>query len=58
MLKVKAENVLNMSVYTMTGQQMLWADGSSIDVSMLPNGIYMVRVVTERKTMVEKFIKN
>lgn len=58
MLKVKAENVLNMSVYTMTGQQMLWADGSSIDVSMLPNGIYMVRVVTEGKTMVEKFIKN
>lgn len=57
-LNVKVENILNMSVYTLTGQQMLWTDGPGIDVSMLPNGIYLVRVVTDGKTMIEKFIKN
>ena len=57
-LSVKSMSVASMLVFSLTGQQLLWSENNHIDVSTLPNGIYMVRVVTEEKTMVEKFIKN
>ena len=57
-LSVKAENVVSLSIFSLTGQQLLWSEHSSIDISMLPVGVYMVRVVTDGKTFVDKFIKN
>lgn len=57
-LWVEADNVVSMTVFSITGQQLLWSDQSSIDVSMLPQGIYLVSVTTDTKTVVDKFIKN
>ena len=56
-LSVMAEDVVSLTVYALTGQQLLSSERNSVDVSMLPQGIYLVRVETEGKTVVEKFVK-
>ena len=57
-LSVKADNFTSMSVCSMTGQQLLSSESSSIDVTMLPKGLYLVRVVADGTTMVGRFIKD
>ena len=57
-LSVKTENVVSVAVFSMTGQQLLWSEKPILDVSMLPVGAYIVCVVTDGKTFVDKFIKN
>lgn len=57
-LSVKAENVTSLTVWSLSGQQLLKAESNRIDLSMLPSGLYLVRVVTDGKTFVDKFVKN
>ena len=57
-LQVTSENVESMTVFTMTGQQLLSSECNSLDVSSLPNGIYLVRVLTGGESVVNKFVKN
>ena len=33
------------------------AEGNTLDVSALPAGIYLARIVTENETLVNKFVK-
>ena len=56
-LSVKVENVVSMEVCSLTGQQLLWSENSSIDISMLPVGVYLVRVLTDERPFVDKFVK-
>ncbi len=56
-LAVKAENVTSLTIWSLSGQQLMRSESNRIDLTMLPNGIYLVRVVTEGKTFVDKFIK-
>ncbi len=57
-LRVKGASSVSMTVFSLSGQQLLSSDSNSLDVSPLPNGIYLVRVVTEGETLVNKFVKN
>ena len=56
-LSVASEEVLSMTVFSLSGQQMLCSDQNHINVSMLPDGVYLVRVMTTGTTVVDKFIK-
>ena len=57
-LWVKADNIISVAVFALNGQQLLSSESGCIDVSMLPDGIYLVRVLTDGNAMVKKFIKN
>lgn len=50
--------VTNVSVYTMTGQKVLERSSTTLDVSNLTNGIYMVKVQTANgKAFTQKLVK-
>lgn len=56
-LKVMAEKVESITVFSSMGQKFLEAEGNSLDVSCLPSGIYLARIVADGKVMIERFIK-
>ena len=57
-LSVNSDDIVSMTVFSLTGQQILTSDNNRMDVSMLPNGIYLVRVMTKETNVVNRFIKN
>jgi hypothetical protein len=57
-LSVDRDDVVSMTVFSLTGQQVLFSDSRCIDVSMLPNGVYLVRVLTKETAVVNRIIKN
>ena len=56
-LYVKTRNLASVSVFSLTGQQILETESDQIDVSQLLPGIYFVRVVADGNTVVNKFVK-
>ena len=56
-LSVKVDDVVSVTVYSLTGQQLLYSENNSIDVSVLSEGMYLVCVLTENGKIIDKFIK-
>lgn len=56
-LFVQCDKMVSVSVCSLSGQQLLRAEGNTLDVSALPAGIYLARIVTESETLVNKFVK-
>ncbi|MBP5572692.1 MAG: T9SS type A sorting domain-containing protein [Bacteroidales bacterium] len=56
-LHVEAEHFLSLAVYSVAGQQLLVSESSHVDVSFLPDGLYLLRVVDGDRTVVKKIIK-
>ena len=57
LLHVQVDQVLSVSICSLTGQQLFVSPDTTIDVSALPAGVYIARIVTEGKTIVNKFVK-
>lgn len=57
-LSVKTEQAVTMKICSLTGQQLLSVEGNTVDVSMLSNGMYLVCIAIDGKTIVNKFVKN
>lgn len=57
MLSVQAEQFDGLAVFTVTGQQLLYSETPCVDMSSLPNGIYMVRVTAGGNAYVHKIMK-
>ena len=56
-LSVEADVAVTMAVYSLAGQLLLQSDTNRIDVSMLTDGVYLVKVVCDGSVTVNKFIK-
>jgi len=52
-----AETINELSIFDMNGKEVLRSEGSQIDVAMLAQGIYVVRVVTDQQTYIQKITK-
>lgn len=58
LLSVKGENVLGMTVVSLSGQVLLQSTTSEINVSSLSFGSYLVHVQTNAGTITKSFLKN
>lgn len=56
-LSVRAENLSRVTVYALTGQQVLQTERNSFDVSFLVPGVYFVRIEANGTSIVDKFVK-
>lgn len=56
-LSVMADKVESITVFSLMGQKYLETEGDSIEVSTLPSGVYLARIVADGKVMIERFIK-
>lgn len=56
-LSVKAEGAFSVTVYSLSGQQVLYSESSRIDVSTLRQGMYLVRIVCDDQVFVNKIFK-
>ena len=56
-LTVKAENLQSVEVYNLMGQQVLASTSSVIDMGILNQGIYFVRIHTDGKTVTKRVMK-
>lgn len=56
-LVVRAEDVQEVSVIDVNGRTVLTTAGTTVDMSTLADGVYMVRVVTARGIATEKVVK-
>ena len=57
MFRVSGDNVQSVSVFSLTGQLLCYAQDSSVDVSDLEAGMYLVYVVADGKSLTVKMIK-
>ena len=56
-LTVKAENLQSVEIYNLMGQQVLISTSSVIDMSVLNQGIYFVRIYADGKTVTKRVVK-
>ena len=56
-LTVKAECLQSIEVYNLMGQQVLFSTSSVIDMGVLHQGIYFIRVNADGKTVTERIVK-
>ena len=56
-LQVKAEGLQSVEVFNMTGQLLLTSTSASIDMSVLEDGLYLVRVVCEGGIATKRIVK-
>ena len=56
-LTVKAENLQSVEIYNLVGQQVLVSTSSVVDMSVLNQGIYFVRINADGKTVTERVVK-
>ena len=56
-LHVEAEQFVFLAVYSVAGQPLLVSESPLVDVSFLPDGLYLLRVVDGDRTVVKKIIK-
>ena len=59
-LNITSKDVQNVDIYDLLGKMMLSEANpdSKIDVSSLPQGVYIVKIITNNECHTEKFIKN
>ena len=56
-VNIDAEDVVNVEVMDMTGRTVITANGSTVDMSALNNGVYMLRVNTVNGSSLQKIVK-
>ena len=56
-LSVKVDNLTSITIYSLTGQQILESETTSLDVSYLQPGVYFARIVANGTVIVNKFVK-
>ena len=56
-LSVKVDHLTSMTICSLAGQQLLVSESTTTDISTLPQGVYLVRVLADGMTRVNKFIK-
>ncbi|MBR3829571.1 MAG: T9SS type A sorting domain-containing protein [Bacteroidales bacterium] len=56
-VNIDAEDVVNVEVMDMTGRTVMTANGSTVDMSALNNGVYMLRVNTVNGSSLQKIVK-
>ena len=56
-LSVQAERVRAITVFSLTGQQVLEAESDHVDVSFLTSGVYFARIVVDGTVIMHKFVK-
>ena len=56
-LSVTAEQFASVTLYSLSGQQLMYAETPVLDVSSLPAGMYVVRVNASGSIVVQKIIK-
>ena len=56
-LSVQTDEAVSIVVYSMTGQKLAVSENNTVDLSILPAGVYMACVQSKGKTCVQKFIK-
>ena len=56
-LTVKAENLQSVEVYNLMGQQVLVSTSSVIDMGVMNQGIYFVRIHADGKTVTKRIVK-
>lgn len=52
-----SENVSELAIFDMSGKEIFTSNGSQIDVSILAQGMYVVRVITDKQTYIQKITK-
>ena len=57
LLRVQAEQFRSLALYSVTGQRLLESEWPSVDLSFLPDGIYLLRVVDGENLIVKKILK-
>lgn len=56
-LSVIAEQFQSITLYTLTGQQLLYSETPSLDLSSLPEGMYVAQVVAANQRSMHKILK-
>jgi hypothetical protein len=56
-LMVKAENLQSVEIYNLVGQQVLVSTSDVVDMGVLNQGIYFVRVMADGKTVTKRVVK-
>ena len=56
-VNIEAEGIENVEVMDMTGRTVMTANGSTVDMSALNNGVYMLRVNTVNGSSLQKIVK-
>lgn len=56
-VNIDAEGIENVEVMDMTGRTVMTANGSTVDMSALNNGVYMLRVNTVNGSSLQKIVK-
>ena len=56
-VNIEAEGIENVEVMDMTGRTVMTANGSTVDMSALNNGVYMLRVNTVNGSSLQKVVK-
>jgi len=52
-----AENINQLIIFDMSGKEVIKSEGNQIDVSMLAQGMYIVKVITDQQTYIQKITK-
>lgn len=56
-LTVTAEQFQSITLYALTGQQLLYSETPSLDLSSLPEGMYVAQVIAANKRSMHKILK-
>ena len=56
-LMVKAENLQSVEIYNLVGQQVLVSTSDVVDMGVLNQGIYFVRIIADGKTVTKRVVK-
>ena len=56
-IKIEAENITKVEIWDIQGRQVYAGIESTIDLSRLPNGVYIVSVIVDKQTVYRKIIK-
>ena len=56
-ISVDADNIIDVEVYSLTGAMVAKSNASTVDVSNLATGNYIVKVITENSVATSKLIK-
>jgi Secretion system C-terminal sorting domain len=52
-----SENITELSIFDMSGKEIMKSSGGQIDVNTLAQGMYVVRVITDKQIYVQKITK-
>jgi hypothetical protein len=56
-LMVKAEDLQSVEIYNLVGQQVMFSTSDVVDMGVLNQGIYFVRINADGKTVTKRVVK-